>query len=392
MPENASETVENTTVQTPKISSIGKVERVTMTFPQEGQQESNSNTIDNSSDQSANQSNEGANAIKDANEAAVVDKTAAPTFTDQQLKEYFKTQGIEYEGVDKLKDQLKPKDTPLAPTEEQIKAKELAKEKRLLDKFISGGGTAEQYVSLKTLASADQNVFAINQAKADLIKGGYTAEEADVFIKENLFQIEDAELEKEEDETEKQYKKRTKDFFAKQLAANSNPFIEKAKWALQNLNEVIESEDLHAQQEVAFSAKIDEDFKALPRKLSIEIGEIGGKTVSPVDYDVSETDIAEVKAILKNPETRQQLLFNQDGSLNITRITQALLKEKAFDSASKISYLEAQTRTNEHWQKVFPARSAQELGVGGSQQRPNGQNGSKIAGVGKVQRVQPQRQ
>lgn len=385
MPENATATVDNTTVQAPIVSKIGKVERVTMTFPQEG-----ATTM---SDENTNINNEGADATKDATQAAVVSTTAAaPTFTDEQLKEYFKTQGIEYEGVDKLKDQLKPKDTALAPTEEQIKAKELAREKRLLDKFLSGGGTAEQYVSLKTLATADQKVFAINQAKADLIKGGYTAEEADVFIKENLFQIEDVELEKEEDETEKQYKKRTKDFFAKQLAANSNPFIEKAKWALQNLNEVIDSEDLQAQKEVAFSAKIDEDFKTLPRKLSIEIGEIGGKTVSPVDYDVSESDIAEVKAILKDPAQRQQLLFNQDGSLNTARLTQALLKEKAFDSASKVSFHSGMTKAIADFQTVFPARSAQELGVGGSQQRPNGQNGSKIAGVGKVQRVQPQRQ
>ena len=182
-----------------------------------------------------------------------------------------------------------------------------------------------------------------------------------------------------------------KDFFAKQMASISTPYKTQAAGILADLNSVIESEDLQAQQEVAISAKIDEDFKALPRKLQIEIGEIGGKTVSPVDYDVSETDLAEIRDMLKDTAKRNNFLFNTDGSLNTPNLISVLTKAKMFDSATKVSYLSGMDSQVKAFQKIFPAGSAQEIGVGGSSSKPNGNQNGKPASFGKPQRVQPQR-
>lgn len=392
MPEQADNATTTQTQTAKQPVKLGAVERVTMTFPQEGQ-ENNSNTVDNSSDQSANQSNEGANAIKDANEAAVVDKTAAaPTFTDQQLKEYFKTQGIEYEGVDKLKDQLKPKDTALAPTEEQIKAKELAQEKRRLDKFISGGGTAEQYVALKSVAEAPIEELSKNTLKKELKDAKFSDAEIDAIIKERYYQIDDEELEQLDDESDKAFKKRSKEYFANKLANRSLPIKNQAAGILAGIQEAINAEDLREQNELSISANIDEQFKVVNLKDTYEIGNINGKAIPPIESEVPEAEINAIHQMLRDPAQRQQLLFNQDGTSNITKIKDLLIENAKLKAAMKTSYHEGSTRTNAAWEKVFPARSAQELGVGGNQQRPNGQNGSKIAGVGKVQRVQPQRQ
>ena len=95
--------------------------------------------------------------------------------------------------------------------------------------------------------------------------------------------------------------------------------------------------------------------------------------------------------MLKDPAQRNNFLYNEDGSLNIANISQALTKAKMFDSAAKVSFLSGIHKATTDFQKVFPAGSAQELGVGGSQSKPNGGQNGKIASFGKTQRVQPQR-
>lgn len=397
MSDTTSTATQNTDTQEPKIASIGKVQRVEMTFPQ-GNSDTQQNNDDAAGTENGNKNinTEGANATNANNGAAASTENAAPAptpITDEALKEYFKSQGIDYEGVDKLKEQLKPKEANSAPTEAEIQAKELAKEKRLLDKFISGKGTAEQYVALKGVANADPNKFALDMAKTDLMKGGLTLEEAEIYVKEHLGMVDDTELERLEDESDRAFKKRQKEFNAKLLAANSNPHIEKAKWVLQNLNEAIEAEDLQVQNELTTSANIDEQFKKVNLKDTYEIGKINGKDIPPVESEVSEAEIAAVHAMLKDPEQRKQYFQNPDGSQNYTKLTELLIENAKLKAAVKTSYHESSTRNNAHWATVFPARSAQELGVGGNTQKPNGQNGQRQpVSVGKVQRVMPQRQ
>lgn len=378
------ETLENEVVKTESQPvSLGKVQRFTMDMPKDA-------PIENNVAPENNEANIGNETALENKDAAIPEKKELPALTEEQLKAYFEAQGIKYEGLEKLKEKINYEPST-EPTVEQKEAAAKAKETRALNKFIEGGGTGDQFYAIKAVAEADPTQFAINTAKSDLIKAGYTTEEAETFLKEQYFQVDDAELEQDDDETDKAFKKRTKEYFAKQLANLSTPYKTQAATILADLNSAIESEDLQVQQEVAISAKIDEDFKALPRKLSIEVGEIGGKTVSPIDYDVSETDLAEVRDMLKNAETRNNFFFNTDGSLNTTNLTDVLIKAKMFDSAAQVSFLTGQDRATKAFQTRFPASSAQELGVGGSQSKPNGNQNGKPVSFGKSQRVQPQR-
>lgn len=384
------ETTETTQQQeASKPMTMGKPERLNVVIPKD--EIVNNGDVNENTDAgigNIDSTGEGANAAAD--KIDIDAGKAVPALTEDQLKAYFESQGIKYEGLEKLKEKVNYEPSN-EPTIEQKEAAVKAKEKRAIDKFIAGGGTVEQYVAIKGVAEADPAQFAINTAKNELIKAGYTVEEAETFLKEQYFQIDDAELEQDEDESDRAFKKRTKDFFAKQMANISTPYKTQAAGILADLNSVIESEDLQAQQEVAISAKIDEDFKALPRKLQIEIGEIGGKTVSPVDYDVSETDLAEIRDMLKDTAKRNNFLFNTDGSLNTPNLISVLTKAKMFDSATKVSYLSGMDSQVKAFQKIFPAGSAQEIGVGGSSSKPNGNQNGKPASFGKPQRVQPQR-
>lgn len=396
---NVQQATDNNQIQEPKIASIGKIERVTMTFPQEGVTNTDLQNQDNQqgdqNNDNAQQNSTGANATPQANNGSVDNKQSAepaPAFTDEQLREYFKTQGIEYEGVEKLKEKLTVPQAQTQLTDEQIKTQELAKEKRVVDKFVAGGGTVEQYVALKNVADADVKELSTNTLKKELKDAGFNDQEIDGIIKERYYQYAEEELDQFDEESDKAFAKRKKEYGDKLLSNRSLPIKTQAANILKGIQDAINSEDLDAQNEEKISSKIEDDFKSLPRKLKIEIGVIGKDAVPPVDYDVSEQDLAEVKAILKDPAQRQQLLLNPDGSWNITRITQALLKEKAFDSAAKISYLEAQTRNNAIWMEKFGARSPQEIGIGGIPKQNNGNQKNQPAGIGKVQRVQPQRQ
>lgn len=385
MPEQDDNATATQTKEVKQPIKLGAVERFTMNVPKEGVD----GEAERTNVQTNQQNNEGADATNDATKAVGDGKaTAAPTITDEALAAFFKEKGIEYEGIDKLKEKLTApaQTTAIADTPEQIKAKELAKEKRILDKFISGGGTAEQYVALKSLAEAPVEELSKNMLIKELKDAKFSDKEIEALIKERYYQLDDEELEQLDDETDKEFKKRSKEYFANKLANRSSYLKDKAVGHLKGIQDAINSEDLQAQQEVALSAKIDEDFKVFPRKMNIEIGEIGGKTVSPVGYDVSEEDIDSVRAVLKDPAKRQQLLFNQDGSLNTTKLAEVFVKAKAFDSAAKISYLEAQTRNNAIWKEKFGSRTPQELGVGGSAAKPIDKKGT-AASFGKTERV-----
>lgn len=391
MPENDQAIAEKPITDSQKFTK-GNLQRVDIALPKD--QNSISINNDTGTDNGENKEvAEGANATTANNGEVGANATTspAPTFNDEDLKKYFKEQGIDYEGIENLKAKLTAPLTTTELTEEQKKEKELAKEKRIVDKFVSGGGTVDQYVALKNVANADVAELSRNTLKKELKDAGFNETEIDGIIKERYYQFGEEDLEQMDEETDKAFAKRKKEYGDKLLSQRSLPIKTQAAGILADIQSAIDSEDLWVQKEITISAKIDEDFKAMPRKMSIEIGEIGGKTVSPVDYDVSETDIAEVKAMLKDPAQRQQFLFNEDGSLT-PQLIQTIVKAKAFDSASKISFLTGQTKAITDFQKTFPATSMQELGVGGSPQKPKDSKPGQPVSYGKKQYVQPQRQ
>ena len=323
-------------------------------------------------------------AAEEAPKEAEAPAPETPEFkiTDDQITSYLKSKGIEVESLDAFIDKVNaPKELP---EEEKIKQAQ-AREKKILDIFIEGGGTVDQFVGIKAIAEADDRELSVNNLKAELKAANFTDEQIEDFIKDTFFDISDEELEQYEDETDREFLKRKKEFASKLLGGYSSNTKAKAQKVLADLNKAYDDEGLRQSEEVAISAKIDEDFKALPRKLTFEIGEVNGKPVSPVEYEVSESDIADVRNLLKNPAKRNNFLFTQDGNLNLENLTQVLVRNKYLESAVKAAYHEGGSRQTAHFEKIFPARSAHELGIGGN--RSNGIQKGKVVAAGKVQRV-----
>lgn len=359
-----------------KILSMGKPERLNVSFD-------NENVLPNKNEEVVTGDVENT-IIADA-EVKDDKKNQPIEFNEDHFKAMLESQGIKYEGLDKLKEKINF--TPQSqPTEDQVKEQAKASEKKLLDLFISGGGTAEQYVAIKNLADADLAELSLSALKKELKDAKFSDEEIAGMIKESYYQIDDEELEQYDEESDKDFLKRKKEYGAKKLANHSSYTKIQAQKALADLKQAAESEDLQAQEELSISANIDEQFKTLPRKEKIEIGEINGKPIPPVDYEISDTALAEVKDTLKDPAKRQQFLYNTDGSLNLTNLTKVLTRNIYLESAVKAAYHEGGSRQVAAFQKTFPATTPHELGVGGSSSKPAAQKGQP-ASYGKPQRV-----
>lgn len=297
-----------------------------------------------------------------------------PDLNDDQVKEFFKSKGIDgFDGnFEALKEKLAKVDAPASPelTEEQKKAAEVAMNTRMLNRYLETGGTAEQFVALQQIASMDLRELSVAEIKKELSEK-FTPEEIDIVLKERYYQINPDELEQTADESDEDFNKR-KEFLKKKVAAFA-PKLEtrgthtkqKAESFLNNLRESIKAEDLAVEKEAKFSSKVDEISTKLPREITFELGEIGKIKQDPVVFKVTDADIAEVAGTLKDPAKRQQFLFNEDKTLNLTNLMNVMLRNKYLESALKATYIEGGNRQVAALEKVFPG-AAHALGVGGA--------------------------
>jgi hypothetical protein len=376
MPEVASpneETVVQNKPEVKQIASIGKVQRVNNVSQNENAPRG---TIDNKTAPSEKEDI----IVGKAPETTKIEK---PQIDESILKDYLESQGIKYEGLDKLKEKVNY--TPAVELTEEEKTKaQLAREKRAVDLFVKNGGKIEDYVAIKKIAEADLKELSIANTKDELKKAGFSDDKIAQILKDRYYQFEDDEIEQEEDESDKDFKKRAKEYFSKKLENRSAFTKSQAKSVLENLNKAIESEDSQAKQEVEISAKIDDYFKAQPRKVNFEIGEVNGQKIAPVEYEVSETDLSKVQKFLKTPAEVNKFFYNQDGSLNLPNISNLLIKNAYLESALKAAYHEGGSRQVAEFKKVFPS-SAAELGIGGA---PKDLTAKKqVASFGKPQKV-----
>ncbi len=325
-----------------------------------------------------------ATAAREAAEAEAA-KIKLPELTDEQLKELFKQKGIDgFENFDKLKEKIAKADAPVdnPPTEEEKKAAEVAMEKRMLDQWIATGGTPETFVAIKQIASMDLRELSVAEVKKELKEQKFTDAEIDVVLKERYYQLNPDELVKNKtwneensewvEESDDDFNKR-KEFLKKKVAA-FNPKLEtrsthtkqNAETILNNLREEIKAEDSKKVQENQILSKVDEISKTLPRTITFELGEVNKTKQDPVVFNVTEADITEIAAEFRDSTKRQQILLNEDKTLNLTNLMDLKLKNKILTSALKAAYIEGGNRQVAAFEKVFPG-AAKQLGVGGSQ-------------------------
>lgn len=340
----------------------------------------------------------GGTQLTDEQKAALeAEKNKLPEISDDQLKALLKTKGIEVDdkGFDGLKEKLtKPAEAAKSPEDIEREKKEAsdAFDKRMLDFFLQNGGKVEDFVALKKIASADLKELSQSEIVRELKENGFDDAEINAVLKERYYQINPEELVRDEDnETEEEFEARKKQiekkiaYGSKKLESKASPIKKQAEDALSQLREAIKNQDLQQTEEANLSSKVDEVAKTLPRKMTFELGKVNDQEIPPVDYDVTEDDIAEVVSTLKDPGKRNNILYNTDNSLNINSVAGLLLKNKILESALKATYLEGGNRQVAAFEKRFPGRTAKDIGVGGAA----GANGRKghIVSAGQPERV-----
>lgn len=329
------------------------------------------------------------------------EESKLPDLTDDQLKEIFEKKGIKgFDGnFQTLKEKLEKADAPAAsaPTDEEKKAADLAFEKRMLDFHIESGGTPESFVALRQIAAADLRELSIASIRKEMQENGFTQDEIEVVLKERYFQLNPEELTQGEEETDEDFAKRKElakkkvSYGTKKLEGRAAYTQTSAKEALNDLREAIKAKDAVAATEAQISSKVDEISKTVARQITFELGEVNKTKLDPITYKVTDADIAEVANTLKDPVQRKQLLFNEDGTLNLSKVMDVMVRNKYLESAVKASFLEGGNRQVAAFKKVFP-NSAHALGVGGESAQTNtkGRKGVLVS-AGQPEVVNPQR-
>lgn len=379
---------ENTTSQPSKAVSTGAIQRVELPLNNGQVIEGNTpNTIVREIDHS----------VKETNDQGAVQSTDVKVeYTDDQRKAFLKEMfGDENVDVEAIKEKLKP--ATQEPTEAQKQKAASDKELRLMKIFVEKfNGTPEMYNLQKQIAGVDAKEFSKAEAIAEAIAAGFTEEEGKAIANERYYQnkIDALEQDFDNDETDEAFEARKAslqkkiDFGNKKLEAKSQYKIQQAKDFLTTLQKEAESEDLQRQADEQISSNVDEVLKAMPRKQTLELGKSNDIDLAPITHEVSEDSVEKVRSILKDPEQRNNFFNNQDGSLNLAKLTDVLLKSEEYNRIAKFALVEGEHRATQIFQSRFPATTAYELGVGGSMPKNNG-NG-KVVTVGKQQRAQPQ--
>lgn len=348
-----------------------------------------------------------AKAAREAAEAAAKE-IKLPELSDEQLKELFKQKGIEgFENFDTLKEKLAKANATVItePTEEERKAAEAAFDQRVLNHFLATGGTAEAFVALKQIASMDLRELSVAELKKELKERNFNDAEIEIVVKERYYQLNPDELQKNKtynetdgewvEESDDDFAKR-KDFLKRKVAAfsakldtRSTHTKQNAELMLNNLRDAVKAEDSKKKQEEQILSKVDEISSKTPREITFELGEINKIKTNPVVYKVSEADIAEVVAEFKDPARRQQILLNEDKTLNLTSLMELKLRNKYLESALKAAYIEGGNQRVAELEKVFPG-SAKALGVGGSPEVVNKGRKGHIVSAGPPEVAVPQ--
>lgn len=332
-----------------------------------------------------------ASAAANGNGAAAGTEVKLPEVNDDQLRELLKAKGISFEGdFEGLKSKLTTPAAPVELTAEQKAEQEKQLDQRMLNKFLALGGSAEDYVALKQIVAADKEQLAVAARLKELTDKGFTADEAAEILKERYYRLNPEELVKDEEEDDDTFKKK-KDLITKKanygkekFESRSSQIRKDAEDRLNAIREALANEDAEIAAEAKFSSTVEEFSKTFPRKLTFELPDVEGKKLAPVEYEVRDSDVTAVADLLKDKAKRKQILFNEDGKLDLSKAFGLLLNNQVLKSAVTASYNEGGNRQVEEIKKVFPG-SPFDLGVGGNSAKKT--EPGKITRAGKPQVV-----
>lgn len=284
-------------------------------------------------------------------------------------------------------DDIKSPEDEISP--EQKLKNEQAFEKRMLDYFVENGGTVDQFSLMKQIASADLTQLSEKELELELTAAGFDEEQKKMVRQERYYQLDDEAIESLDDENEKALAKKKKEFGSQKLSKKAEYKQKLAVGFFDKLKQAIEEKDAEATTEKELAQKVDSHFEKLPRKMTFQLGKTKDNVeIAPIEMDVPDSVIADVRESLKNTDQRNKILYNKDGSLNIAALSEILVRNKVLETALNESYLTGVSRNTAEFEKTFPIRDANAIGTGSLAGGGNlNKTKSKIASFGKVERV-----
>lgn len=375
--------------ETAQVVSKGATEKMNLVMPTEQQ-----NEVVIEQEQGGNDGTDGNDKTQaqiEAEAAKLATEEKLPEFSEEQRVAFLKSVGFEG-SIEDLKTKLQPVTAELTPEQSALKEKEY--DKRLLDLYVSKGGTVDNYVSVKQIMSADVNDVSRNTLHKDLVESGLDEEDAKVVAKQMFLEQDLENLVQDDEETEADFISRKSKLEkkissgAKILANLGLPIINKAKGIYEALQNEIKALDEEKAEEVELSNKIDVHFQELPKEFKIELGEVNGKAVEPISMKIPAEAIARVSEILKDVTKRTAIIYDNKGKLNFTKLAEILLRNETLEAAAKSSYTEGQTRQVAIYKSMFPDRSAHSIGVGGAASKDTTQKTAPVS-RGEKQQFRP---
>lgn len=326
--------------------------------------------------------------------------------TDEQLAKLLESKGITgVKSFDELAQRLSSgagqggssQQEPELTPEQKLEI-ERAEEKKMLDVYLASGGTVEQFAAIKQVSAMDVVELSKNDAIKELLDAGFSKDEAESIVAERYYQINLDEIEQDDDETDEEFEKR-KEKLKKKNEYGLNKFTsrgkrtqENAKAALETLRASIkesESQKREAEElEKKISSKTDGYLATAPKKITVELGKgVDESDLPPVQYTVDDSDMEEVRSLLKSTEQRNNLLFTQDGEINVESIAGILLENRNLKKAAKVAYLQGGSDQIAKFRTVFPHASAHELGINSGSHSGGGSSSKKPVAIGKTTRA-----
>lgn len=213
-----------------------------------------------------------------------------------------------------------------------------------------------------------------------MIKAGFSPEQAEKVFKDMHFDISDEDLEGL-DEEEKTLKQKLRDF-GKQKQENRGKYLQNtAKQHIESLLKELQQADEEKAKIEQHASNVEAALKAFNRKQTLNLGQLNGEEIAPIEYEMPEEVLSKTADVLKDAVKFDNTFFNKDGSVNIEAILPFFVKATAYDSAVKTGYLTGMDRQVQHIKAKF---SSTVPPLGGAQ-KPQTGSGKKIVRVGQVQ-------
>lgn len=313
-----------------------------------------------------------------------------PEINEEALKAYFEKQGIQFEGIDKLKEKLTAPAAPPVLTDDQRAEQQRQYEQRMLNEHLSRvtasnpkltpAQAAAHFAEYQQLLSTDKKVVALNKTVQDLVSEGHKPEAALKLANDMYFQKTDEEIDEITDEDERNEAIERKKVGDKKLEKKGEKLQKVVQDYFDSIKQSLVDQDAEKELTEKHAANVANAVAKYQRKQQLKLGQRNGVDLSPVDFDVPDEALTLAKEYIgTDPKQLHKKLFTESGEVNISELLPILVNHFAFEQAAKTGYYEGETRATSAFEAKF-GTTPPSVGGNGKQQAPEK---GKIARAGK---------